>query len=70
MRIFVPSEDGPYMGSMRLVPYQPGLACEHALRQATDELAEQQVMPDFASRRLVRSDNVDLRTVREPILVE
>ncbi len=32
MRIFVPSEDGPYKGSMRLVPYQPGLICEHALR--------------------------------------
>lgn len=69
MRIFVPSEDGPYMGSMRLVPYQPGLACEHALRQAP-ELSEQQAVAKSLSRRTAASSSVDLRVSREPVAVE
>jgi hypothetical protein len=69
MRIFVPFEDGPYMGSMRLVPYQPGLACEHALRQAP-ELAEHQAVAESSSRRTAASSSVDLRVAREPVAVE
>jgi hypothetical protein len=32
MRIFVPSEDGPFVDPAFLVPYQPGLICVHSMR--------------------------------------
>lgn len=69
MRIFVPSEDGPYVGSMRLVPYQPGLVCEHALRDASHAVISDPVQTASPTRHLL-PESVEVFAVCEMSIAE